>query len=177
MAYFTAKVSEAVEPNRLLTLSNGQDGPVLSIATQGETPDFYSTGKLEADKEIKVSVTGKSSWSIEAGEDITAGKLVDVGEGGTVVNATGQGIGYVTNTVTTGKLANLVLSSGGGKGPKGDQGPQGPQGEKGPKGDQGPEGPQGPKGAKGDKGDPGFPSEEQWNALVGRVDALENGGA
>ena len=40
----------------------------------------------------------------------------------------------------------------------------GPQGEPGPKGDPG---------AKGDKGDPGFPTEEQWNALVARVDALE----
>lgn len=38
----------------------------------------------------------------------------------------------------------------------------------------------GPKGAKGDQGDPGtpgadgFPSESDWNALVARVEALED---
>ena len=42
--------------------------------------------------------------------------------------------------------------------------------EPGPKGDKGDTG---AKGAKGDKGDPGFPTEEQWNALVARVEALE----
>ena len=56
-------------------------------------------------------------------------------------------------------------------GPKGDAGPQGP------KGDKGEPGAAGAKGAKGDKGDPGFPTEEQWNALVARVDALETPGA
>ena len=55
-------------------------------------------------------------------------------------------------------------------GPKGDTGPQGPAG---PKGDAGEPGPAGAKGAKGDKGEPGFPTEEQWNALVARVEALE----
>ena len=45
--------------------------------------------------------------------------------------------------------------------------------EPGPKGDKGDKGDTGAKGAKGDKGDPGFPTEEQWNALVARVEALE----
>src|SRR5699024_6032769 len=55
----------------------------------------------------------------------------------------------------------------------------GPQGEPGPKGDTGPQGEPGPKGdpgtpgTKGDKGEPGFPTEEQWNTLVARVEALE----
>lgn len=52
-------------------------------------------------------------------------------------------------------------------GPKGDKGDAGPQGEPGPKGDPG------TPGTKGDKGDPGFPTEEQWNTLVARVEALE----
>ena len=55
-------------------------------------------------------------------------------------------------------------------GPKGDTGEPGPAGAKGAKGDKGETG---AAGAKGDKGDPGFPTEEQWNALVARVDALE----
>ena len=55
----------------------------------------------------------------------------------------------------------------------------GPEGPQGPAGPAGPAGADGAKGAKGDKGDTGpagadgFPSEEQWNALVARVDALE----
>ena len=49
--------------------------------------------------------------------------------------------------------------------------------EPGPKGDKGDKGDTGAKGAKGDKGDPGFPTEEQWNALVARVEALETPGA
>ena len=59
-------------------------------------------------------------------------------------------------------------------GPKGDAGEPGPAGAKGAKGDKGDPG---TPGAKGDKGDPGFPTEEQWNALVARVDALETPGA
>ena len=55
-------------------------------------------------------------------------------------------------------------------GPKGDTGEPGPAGTKGAKGDKGEPG---AAGAKGDKGDPGFPTEEQWNALVARVEALE----
>ena len=53
-------------------------------------------------------------------------------------------------------------------GPKGDAGPQGPKGDKGEPG---------AAGAKGDKGEPGFPTEEQWNELVARVEALETPGA
>ena len=45
--------------------------------------------------------------------------------------------------------------------------------EPGPKGDKGDKGDKGNPGAKGDKGEPGFPTEEQWNALVARVEALE----
>ena len=55
-------------------------------------------------------------------------------------------------------------------GPKGDKGDPG---EPGPKGDKGETGPAGTDGAKGAKGEPGFPTEEQWNTLVARVEALE----
>lgn len=64
----------------------------------------------------------------------------------------------------------------GDKGDKGDPGTPGAKGDKGAKGDpgeQGSPGTDGADGAKGDKGDPGFPTEEQWNALVARVEALE----
>jgi hypothetical protein len=34
-------------------------------------------------------------------------------------------------------------------------------------------GPQGPQGEQGPPGEPGFPTEEDWNALLARVDELE----
>ena len=75
-------------------------------------------------------------------------------------------------------IANVELTPGP-EGPQGPAGPAGADGAKGAKGDTGPAGADGAKGAKGDKGDTGpagadgFPSEEQWNQLVARVDALE----
>ena len=77
-------------------------------------------------------------------------------------------------------IANVELTPGP-EGPQGPAGPAGADGAKGAKGDTGPAGAAGAKGAKGDKGDTGpagadgFPSEEQWNALVARVEALEAG--
>lgn len=65
---------------------------------------------------------------------------------------------------------------------KGKDGAKGDQGEPGPKGDDGAQGPPGADGADGQDGAQGpagadgadgFPSESQWNDLVGRVDALE----
>ena len=58
-------------------------------------------------------------------------------------------------------------------GPKGDPGEKGETGAAGAKGDKGDKGDPGTPGTKGDKGEPGFPTEEQWNALVARVAALE----
>ena len=60
--------------------------------------------------------------------------------------------------------AHAIVAEPGPKGDKGDPGEPGPKGDKGEPG---------PAGAKGAKGEPGFPTEEQWNALVARVDALE----
>ena len=70
--------------------------------------------------------------------------------------------------------AHAIVAEPGPAGPKGDTGEPGPAGAKGAKGDKGEPG---AAGAKGDKGEPGFPTEEQWNALVARVEALETPGA
>lgn len=86
----------------------------------------------------------------------------------------------------------LVLGSDGSTGPEGPEGPSaydvavkqgfsgsekewldsliGPTGEAGPQGEKGEPGAKGPAGPKGE---PGFPTEAQWNELVGRVAALE----
>lgn len=69
--------------------------------------------------------------------------------------------------------AHAIIAEPGPKGDKGDTGAKGAKGDKGDPGEQGPPGADGADGAKGDKGDPGFPTEEQWNALVARVEALE----
>ena len=72
--------------------------------------------------------------------------------------------------------AHAIVAEPGPQGPEGPAGPKGDTGEPGPagaKGAKGDKGETGAAGAKGDKGDPGFPTEEQWNALVARVDALE----
>ena len=72
--------------------------------------------------------------------------------------------------------AHAVVAEPGPQGPEGPAGPKGDTGEPGPagaKGAKGDKGEPGAAGAKGDKGEPGFPAEEQWNALVARVEALE----
>lgn len=51
----------------------------------------------------------------------------------------------------------------------------GEKGDKGEKGEPGEQGPKGDKGDKGDKGEDGFPSESDWNDLIARVEALEEG--
>ena len=76
--------------------------------------------------------------------------------------------------------AHAIVAEPGPQGPEGPAGPKGDTGEPGPagaKGAKGDKGEPGADGAKGDKGEPGFPTEEQWNALVARVDALETPGA
>ena len=75
--------------------------------------------------------------------------------------------------------AHAIVAEPGPQGPAGPEGPAGPKGGTGEPGSAGAKGAKGDKGdpgtpgAKGDKGDPGFPTEEQWNALVARVEALE----
>ena len=79
--------------------------------------------------------------------------------------------------------AHAIVAEPGPKGDKGDPGEPGPKGDKGEPGPAGTDGAKGTKGdpgtpgTKGDKGDPGFPTEEQWNELVARVEALETPGA
>lgn len=72
-----------------------------------------------------------------------------VGQPGDVYMDTDNGDIYKNENATWNKKGNL-------------QGPRGPQGERGPKGEP------------GEDGVDGFPTEEQWNDLVARVEALEN---
>lgn len=58
-------------------------------------------------------------------------------------------------------------------GPKGDKGDAGAAGAKGDTGAAGKDGAAGAKGATGAAGKDGFPSEEDWDALVARVEVLE----
>ncbi|WP_440894968.1 hypothetical protein ACS127_10365 [Amphibacillus sp. Q70] len=137
MTNFKAVVTQDVEPNRLLSLTGGNGVPQISITEPGGNPDFKSTGELEADTEITVTLKNDPIWSVEAGEDLSAGAHVEVGEDGLIIASESTGIGYVAESVETGGIAKLVRQSGGGSGERGPQGPQGPRGQKGDKGDPG----------------------------------------
>lgn len=173
MSTFRALVTEDVQPNRLLSLAGGNGIPTISITPPGGSPDFRSTGELKAEQVVTVTLRNDPVWQVEAGEDLTAGTYVQVGESGVVV-ASEEGFGYVAEAVQAGELAKVVRkSSGGGSGPQGPQGPQGPKGDPGPEGPAGPKGDKGDRGAKGDKGDPGEVTQEEFDALEARVAALE----
>ena len=60
---------------------------------------------------------------------------------------------------------------------KGERGPRGEQGEPGPAGSDGEQGPPGEDGAQGPPGKDGadgFGTEEQYNDIIARLEALEN---
>lgn len=83
----------------------------------------------------------------------------------------------VTGHVLTEQDMKDILDVAGEPGPKGDKGATGPKGDPGAKGETGDTGPKGDKGDTGAKGDPGadgFGTEEQYNELVARIEALES---
>lgn len=145
MSQFKALVTEDVGANRLLSLTGGNGVPQISITEVGGNPDFRSTGALEAETEVTVTLKNSPVWQVEAGEDLSAGQYVEVGENGVIVASESTGIGYVAEAVEAGEVAKLVRQASGGSG---EQGPRGP------------EGPQGPKGNKGDPGDNQFTADE-----------------
>src|SRR5690625_853488 len=160
MSKYKAVVSEDIEANRLMIKSRSRGLFGLSVARSGDTPEFRSTGKLKEGQEVTVTIKDAISWDVEAGEDITAGADVGVGEGGTVVESD-DSFGYAVKSAKPGEKVEIVRVFSGGsgeKGPKGDPGPAGKDGKDGAKGETGPQGPKGetgPAGPKGDKGDPG----------------------
>ena len=84
---------------------------------------------------------------------------------------------FVTGAIPKETDFHNLIDVAGKQGPKGEKGPKGDTGDPGPQGEQGPEGPRGPQGEQGPAGTDGadgFPTEQQWNDLVARVDALEN---
>ncbi|SHI02157.1 hypothetical protein [Virgibacillus chiguensis] len=193
MSTFDAIVTQDIPANRLLSMTGGNGAPHLSITAAGGSPDFVSTGDLKESQAVTVTMRDKPIWNVEAGEDLTAGQYVEAGEGGVIVGSAGEGIGYVTDAVKAGEIANLVRQSSGGSGEKGDPGKNGKSAYeiavdsgftgteqewlnslKGPKGD---------KGDKGDKGNPGkdgkdgFGTETQYNDIIARLEALEGAGS
>lgn len=158
MVKFTAKVTEAISGNRLLTLSEEKEMPEVSVASAGSIPDLRSTGNLEEGQEVTVTIKDETVWEVEAGENLNAGASVEIGDGGVVVSSSGGGFGYVSEAVEAGEVAKVVRRAGGGA-----AGPAGPAGPKGDKGD------------KGNKGNDGFGTEEQYNDIISRLVTLENG--
>ena len=163
MASFLATVTEDIQSYRLINMTNAEEGPVeLSAAVDGDTPEFHSTRNLTSGEVVRINVTGKRIFKVEAGEDLQAGDFVKIGQGGTVITSDDEGIGYVSNQVPSGGIASVVLSSSGGA-----IGPQGPKGDKGDPGEQGPPGADGADGAQGPKGDKGDPGADGTDGVDG----------
>lgn len=74
----------------------------------------------------------------------------------------------VNGHVITEKDMHDLIDVAGVKGAKGDPG------DPGPKGDPGEQGNPGPKGDPGDDGEDGFGTEEQYNEIIARLEALES---
>lgn len=141
-------------------------------------PDYFGLleQKLrELERIIKdIAVTG--SVEFLSGSDTPTN---NIGEDGDVYFNTSNGDLYKKTSGSWNILMNL----------KGERGPEGPQGDKGDKGDPGVPGKsayeiavehgfQGTEAQwldslKGDKGDPGFGTEEQYNDIISRLEALE----
>lgn len=158
MGKFKAVAHEDIPNHRIVVLTvNGKteedDRIRIRLAKKGETPDFVSTDELEKGKEITVTITNKTSWVVEAGEKIRSGVSVGIGEGGKLVEAVDGSVPKIGYSITSGSEGDVIEYvrnvSGGGKGEPGQDGKDGKDGKD------------------------GFPTEEQWNELVSRVESLE----
>lgn len=137
MSNFKALVTEDAEANRLLSLTGGNGVPEISVTQPGGSPDFRSNGALTADTQVNVTLKNNPIWNVEAGEELTAGTYVEVGEGGILVASESTGIGYVAQAVEEGSIAQLVRKTSSGSGEQGPPGKQGPPGEPGIQGPPG----------------------------------------
>lgn len=163
MTYLKAVTYEKIPKNRLVVLTvqgktEDDDRTRIRLAEKGEAPDFISTGSIEKGKEVTITITDKTNWEVETAEDVRSGVSVGTGAEGKLIEAVDGSvpqIGYTTKGASKGEVVSYVRNIKSGSS------------EKGEKGDPGPKGP------KGDPGKDGFPTEEQWNDLVGRVEALE----
>src|SRR5699024_3133313 len=158
MGKFKAVAHEDIPNHRIVVLTvsgktEEDDRIRIRLAKEGETPDFVSTDDLEEGKEITVTITNKTSWAVEAGESIRSGVSVGIGEGGKLVEAVDGSVPKIGYSITNGSEGEVIKYirnvSGGGKGEPGKDGKD------------------------GEDGKDGFPTEEQWNELVARVEALE----
>lgn len=181
MAQFKALITEEVPANRLLSIV-GRNGSIkIGLTEAGGQPDFHSTGPLEEDSEVTVTIKNDAVWAIEAGEDLEVGTNVEAGVGGVLVASEDTGIGYIAEAAEEGELATFIRRASGGSGERGPVGPAGPAGSDGAKGDkgdtgeQGPEGPQGPRGNTGTKGDPGEVTQAQLEQAIEELRAELSG--
>ena len=74
---------------------------------------------------------------------------------------------YLDENASAGPIGRGRVGPEGPEGPIGPEGPEGPEGPQGPPGADGSDGATGAPGADGADGADGFPTETQWNDLVG----------
>lgn len=116
MTTIKAIVQGDIKENRLLRLSARSEGlPVLVYAENG-FPHFRSTKGLGNGQEVEITITNKTIWEVEAGEDILAGEAVYAGEEGKLFSRkSGEDspadlIGYATHNANAGELIKFVRS-------------------------------------------------------------------
>lgn len=124
MARFKAKVTQDIPAYRLIGLGgiNSEGDPeagwetvYLIPAGLGTTPDLVSTGNLSEGDIVHVSITGATSWTVEASERVPAGTLVQSDADGRVKNylwSDGNHVGFTTHSVEAGERVQVIRKPG-----------------------------------------------------------------
>src|SRR5690625_5162845 len=134
MSKYKAVDKEDIPINRIVGLRvNGKttkdDRIKIRLAKKGATPDFVSTKDLEKDKEVTDSITNKTSWKVEAGEDIRSGVSVGIGEDGKLIEAVDGKVPQIGYSIQSAKSGDVIEYIRNVKYGKGVSGPKGSKGE------------------------------------------------
>src|SRR5690625_5897635 len=116
MANIKAKAVETIPANRLLALagidSNGNPNEgwktvYIKTSELGWIPDFVTSGEIEEESEVTITIRDNPVWSVEAAQNLPAGTLVMCDVDGRVKTyrpEDGNHIGYTTHSVNEGEV-------------------------------------------------------------------------
>lgn len=125
MTKFEAKVIQDIPANRLLALGGvnsegdleeGWETIYLKTSELGWIPDLVTSGELEKDSFVSVTIKDNPVWKVEASQNLPAGSLVMCDVDGRVKSYTpsqGNHIGYTTHSVKEGEVVEIVRKYGG----------------------------------------------------------------
>ncbi|RRN68435.1 hypothetical protein EI200_19635 [Peribacillus simplex] len=71
MTTFKAVVIEDIQVNRLVVLAvNEKENEInISLAQEGEVPDFLATRAITEGEEVYVTIKNRETWKVESGAD------------------------------------------------------------------------------------------------------------